>query len=196
MPGIREKYITTPDEKNQTYFSQASSVQRRIIKYIRANSAASGTIFHAECRNPEGEDVTRVCAIILVISVLNILPAIGREAEKCASPHTGPVAVFIDPTDEEIAAMKKEYGEEDFDTVADDAMYYSWQATEFLNGLNIPTCSTKDESHLFVTKDGREYRMDRACDGWCLILWNGKEEPVYADMAEIFTYEPYLKRKQ
>lgn len=55
----------------------------------------------------------------------------AQESKKCQSVHEEPIAIFIEPTDEEIGVMKKEDGEA-FYTSADDALHYQWQAVESL----------------------------------------------------------------
>jgi hypothetical protein len=116
----------------------------------------------------------------------------AQEVKKCATVHEGPVAIFIEPTDEEREALKKERGEEDFDTIADDIMWYDWRATEFLSKRDIPFCFTTEEHHEFITVDDKRYSVDKECRYWCLLLWNGKDEPVYTDSIDIDMYEDYL----
>jgi hypothetical protein len=122
-------------------------------------------------------------------------PAVSKDTKnkKCSSIFEKPIAVFIEPTDQKIEAMKKENGE-DFYTIADDALYYESQATEFLEKMGFPYCFTERESHEFKIDNNKKFSVNEKCDGWCLILWNGKDKPESANTVDLFMYESYLKR--
>jgi hypothetical protein len=139
--------------------------------------------------------IIRIFVIILITGTAYIQIAAAQGSGECPSIHEKPIAIFIDPTDEEIKRMKIENSEEDFFTISDDNLYYQWQAVEFLKKRNIPYCFTKNESHTFITTTkNRKYVMNKECGYWCLILWNGKIEPVWVNTADIFIYDPYLKK--
>jgi hypothetical protein len=124
--------------------------------------------------------IIRIFVIILITGTAYIQIAAAQGSGECPSMHEKPIAIFIDPTDEEIKRMKIENSEEDF---------------EFLKKRNIPYCFTKNESHTFITTTkNRKYVMNKECGYWCLILWNGKIEPVWVNTADIFIYDPYLKK--
>jgi hypothetical protein len=144
-------------------------------------------------KGDEGVRLIRLLIVIFVAALLHIQIAPAQEPEKCATLHEGPIAIFIDPTDEEIEAMKKDNSEEDFFAIADDNIYFNSQAMEFLKQRNIPYCFTTDESHKFITSDNKRYSMNKECSYWCLILWNGKSEPVSASAIDMFMYESYFK---
>ncbi len=93
--------------------------------------------------------------------------------------------------------MKKKNSEEDFYTITDDNLYYQWQAVEFFKKRNIPYCFTKNENHSFIAiANNNKYVINKECGYWCLILWNGKTEPVWVNTADIFMYDSYfIKRK-
>jgi hypothetical protein len=117
------------------------------------------------------------------------------EPGACATLHEKPIAIFIDPTDEELEAMRQENSEseEDFYTITDDVMYYNAQAMNFLKQRDIPYCFTTDEAHEFVTPDKKTFSMNKECSYWCLIVWNGKDEPLSVLAIDLFMYESYFK---
>lgn len=140
----------------------------------------------------------KIC-LLLVTSLVLMHPSLSRAAsdegktKKCAAIHQTPVAVFIQPSDSKIESMKKESGE-DFDTIADDAMYYQWQATEFLEKMKFPYCFTENENHVFKAGQNKEYSVNEKCEGWCLVLWNGKDKPISSYAIDISMQEEYLRR--
>ncbi len=135
----------------------------------------------------------RVFPIILIAALFYAQIASAEESKECASLHEEPVAVFIYPTDVEIEKMQKENSEDDYNTIVDDNLYYKWHAVEYLKERNFPYCVTENEEHTFMTKNKKKYVMNKECRYWCLILWNGNEEPIWADTAGVFAYESYLK---
>jgi hypothetical protein len=118
------------------------------------------------------------------------------EPGACATLHEKPIAIFIDPTDEELEAMKKANSEEDFFTITDDNLYYNAQAIEFLKQRDIPYCFTTEEGHEFVTPDNKTYSVNKECSHWCLIIWNGKAEPLSVIAIDLFMYESYFKGEE
>ncbi len=140
----------------------------------------------------------KITCLLLLFTIVLITPAISRatsgdaEPEKCGSVHQTPVAVFIGPSDKKIESMKKK-DEMGFYTIADDAMFYQAQAIEFLEKIKFPYCFTENEEHEFRTQDNKQYAVKEKCEGWCLILWNGKDNPVSTYTVDISIHEPYLK---
>jgi hypothetical protein len=138
----------------------------------------------------------KITITAFLISMLILLASFevgSQESKVCPSIHTGPIAIFIDPTDEELDKMKKDNGEEDFYTIADDNVYFNSQASDYLKEKNVASCHTENEKHAFITKDNKRYELDKACSYWCLIIWNGRDKPIYASPVDIFMYESYLK---
>ena len=132
---------------------------------------------------------------IVFLIVLACCPPQARAKDDtvCPAVHETAIAIFIEPTDEEIALMKKENGE-DFYTIADDALYYQSQAAELLQKIKFPFCSTTNESHEFIAKDNnKKYSVSKKCRGWCLILWNGHGEPIWTNAVDLFMHESYLQ---
>jgi len=136
----------------------------------------------------------RAFSILFILISFSVQPLGAEENRECPSHHEGPIAIFIDPTDEEIELMKRENGEDDFYTIADDSLYYKWEAVEFLKKRNVPYCFTRNEGHEFTGKGNiRKYSIKRKCADWCLILWNGRNEPVWVSAVDIIIYDNYLK---
>ncbi len=134
--------------------------------------------------------------LIISIGLLAAASSQGNEngkSSKCPAVHEKPVAVFIEPSENKIELMKKEDGD-GFYTIADDAMYYQSQAIEYLGKMRFPYCFTENEKHEFIIEKKKRYVVSEKCEGWCLILWNGKDEPVRTYTVDIAMQEEYLKR--
>lgn len=121
------------------------------------------------------------------------LTSYAQDSTVCPLVHEQAVVVFIDPTEEEIEKMKKEVGEDDFYAIADDILYYRYNAQEYLKELGFPFCFTKEEKHKFIMADNKKLSFEKKCNDWSLVLWNGKEEPICASAVDILLHEQYLK---
>jgi len=90
-------------------------------------------------------------------------------------------AIFINPTSVQIDQMEKEYGEEDFYTIADDNQYYHHLANALLDSLGVETISIGEDKHLrLIGKNNSEWTLDIRQDGapgWNLIFFNTNKEP-------------------
>ena len=110
----------------------------------------------------------KITHLLLLLTIVLISPAMSHAAsqdaaaKKCESIHQTPIAVFVEPTDKEIEALKKE-DEEGFYIIANDAMYYQYQATEFLDKMKFPYCFTENEKHVFKAADNKEYIVNKKC---------------------------------
>jgi hypothetical protein len=72
--------------------------------------------------------------------------------------------------------MKKEYGEDDFYTVADDIMWYNGQMLEVIDSLKINYIHTDKRLIRIITpKDRIEINNDTSETKWRYIYFNGKE---------------------
>jgi hypothetical protein len=139
--------------------------------------------------------LSRPLIIIALAASLFTQAAYAQEGKKCPAVHHGPIGIFVEPTHEEREAMRKEHSAEELSTIFDDSMWYDYQASLFLEKRGIPVCSTTEERHEFVTADGKKYSIDEECRYWCLVLWNGRDEPVSIYSIDIDMYEDYLKGK-
>lgn len=89
-------------------------------------------------------------------------------------------AVLIYPTDAQVEAMQKEYGEEDFSTVADDAMFYQSMATEKLDSAGIKLVIITKKRYVKFQGASGEWTMDVRKKGfpeWNLILFSKDKAP-------------------
>ena len=63
-------------------------------------------------------------------------------------------AVFIEPDHIKIEKMKKQAGEENFYTVADDYLFYLYKAHQFLDSAKLISIAAKDRKYItFVLND-------------------------------------------
>ena len=89
---------------------------------------------------------------------------------------TEKTVVGISPDSIQIAKMKKEYGEDDFYTVADDVMWYNGQMLEVIDSLKIQFVHTDKRLVRIITpKDRIEINNDTSQVKWRYIYFNGKE---------------------
>ncbi len=131
--------------------------------------------------------------LVFIVTVFVILPfpAFAQDSTNCSGSYKDRVAIFIDPTDREIEEMKKSYGD-DFYTIADDRIYYRWQAAEFFRKNSFPYCFTEIKEHTFKMVDGKEKVVDSGCKDWCMILWNRDTDPIVTDAIDLFFHYEYL----
>jgi hypothetical protein len=105
--------------------------------------------------------------------------------------------VLIGPDSLQIVKMKKEMGEEDFYIVADDNIYYDYEASEFLNQKKFKLVYPKTRYIKFVSK-GKEYYFDsksKAAAGWTAVLFSpSKPTPRIINTADIEgEFKDYMK---
>jgi hypothetical protein len=88
-------------------------------------------------------------------------------------------ALLISPTEDQIAAMIKEYGEEDFSTIADDNAWYHSSARMLLDSIGVRIISPATRYVRFVGSEG-SVMLDLRRKGalpWNLIFFNTKKRP-------------------
>ena len=84
--------------------------------------------------------------------------------------------VGISPDSIQIVEMKKEYGEDDFYTAADDVMWYNGQMLEVIDSLGIKFIHTfKRKVRIITPNDQLEIDNDTSKVKWRYIYFNGKE---------------------
>jgi hypothetical protein len=89
---------------------------------------------------------------------------------------TEKTVIGISPDSIQIKEMKKEYGEDDFYTVADDVMWYNGQMLEVIESLKIEYVHTdKRLVRIKTPKDQIEIDNDTSRVKWRYIYFNGKE---------------------
>lgn len=96
-------------------------------------------------------------------------------------------AIFISPSDVQIERMKREYGEEDFYTVADDNSYYDYQASELLEKYDVKI-SHLEAGTLELIGEYMGWKIDtgkEGAPGWTLIFFNIKKRPKIVSSIDI-----------
>jgi hypothetical protein len=87
--------------------------------------------------------------------------------------------ILVDPTDEQITQMEKEYGEEDLATVADDASFYEAEAIQKLDSFKVKTTEAT-KRFLKFSGNSKTWLLDIRKEGapeWNLILFNKNKTP-------------------
>jgi hypothetical protein len=106
-------------------------------------------------------------------------------------------AVFYWPDSVQMAKWKKEVGEEDFSTVADDWSYYMMTSREYLEKVAIPIENVSGKKAIkFVKTDqsGTVISLDTFKNYWGLFLFSPDKEPVLADIVSIEeAYKKYFE---
>lgn len=88
-------------------------------------------------------------------------------------------ALIVYPTDQQIEDMKKEYGEDDFYTLADDAMFYQSSASENLDSVGIQSLAMK-KRYIRFKGANRSWDLDirkKGAPEWNIILFKRDKAP-------------------
>ncbi|HEX9509384.1 MAG TPA: hypothetical protein VF939_02800 [Puia sp.] len=96
---------------------------------------------------------------------------------------TTPCAVLIDPTKEKLRSLKKENGEDNFYTIADDNQFYIGTAISYLDSIHCKMINRQSKGTLkFKTAAGKLVKMTLGKYDWAILLFNGKDDPIEADI--------------
>lgn len=92
-------------------------------------------------------------------------------------------ALLVYPTEEQIEEMKKEYGEDDFYAIADDANFYQGTAIGLLDSLKVKTVTATKPFVRFngVRSTWTLNLKKKGLPKWNLIFFKTKEEPAIKD---------------
>jgi hypothetical protein len=86
--------------------------------------------------------------------------------------------VFVSPGDQTMAALKKKNGE-DFYTIADDAGYYFYEASVYLDSLKVSYKNADDTKVFAYKKDNKTVAIPRFKSPWYALFYkDGKYETV------------------
>jgi hypothetical protein len=104
-------------------------------------------------------------------------------------------AIIINPTEEQIAALIKENGEEDFYTIADDASFYQANAISELDSFAVTTI-VADKRYIKLVGDDQSWLVDIRLKGapeWNIIFFDRRKEPkvisaIDVTPEELFSY--------
>ena len=106
-------------------------------------------------------------------------------------------AVFIEPDTLQIEKRKKQVGEEDFYTGADDYLFYMNTAHEFLDSVKLTTLNTKDKKFIkFITSDKTQQviRLDKLDELWSIYFFEPTKKAKQVDMTIIDEeYKSYFR---
>lgn len=106
-------------------------------------------------------------------------------------------AVIYEPTDIRINKLKKEGGEEDFYTAADDYLFYLNQSNKYLESKKIKIVMTKSNKVLkfiSIDKSVTIIKLDLESEIWGIYLFDPKQKPKKIDMMDITEeYKEYTK---
>jgi hypothetical protein len=106
-------------------------------------------------------------------------------------------AVFTEPDSLQIEKMKKEMGSDNFYTGADDFMYYSSLAREFLDSMKLPVIDCKNKNYIkFIDQNGLSEITDlhKDTNGWNLYFFDPARKPQKANLTGIRkSYLEYFK---
>ncbi|WP_456462718.1 hypothetical protein [Reichenbachiella sp.] len=108
-------------------------------------------------------------------------------SNKVASTIEESCAIFINPTSDQILMLKKEYGENDFYTIADDTNWYTFKASEKLEKLNIKILNLESGILKFVGQS-ETWTLDLLQPGapeWNFILFNIKKTPLISSTVDV-----------
>lgn len=87
--------------------------------------------------------------------------------------------LIVNPTEEQIEEMKKEYGEEDFYTVADDANFYQANAISLMDSLGVKSVNAEKPFALLIGESSpwTINLRKKGAAAWMIILFNKNKTP-------------------
>ena len=93
--------------------------------------------------------------------------------------------------------MKKDFGEEDFYTIADDNIYFESEADEFLEQKKVKVVYPNTRYLKFISATSKEFCIDtksKSKPGWFTILFDpNRESPILVHPIDIVEdYERYF----
>lgn len=116
------------------------------------------------------------CLIVLIAVIIFVSCKTDKETEFFEIKLTEKSVVGISPDSIQIMEMKKEYGERDFYTIADDMMWYNGQMLEVIDSLKINYIHTnKRLIRIIALKGCVEINNDTSETKWKYIYFNGQE---------------------
>ena len=130
---------------------------------------------------------------IIIVLILFVSCKTDKKNEFFEIELTEKTVVGISPDSIQIVEMKKEYGEDDFYTVADDIMWYNGNMLEVIDSLKIKYIHTDKRLIRIITpKDRIEINNDTSQIKWRYIYFNGKET-LEKDVFEIIDLNKFYE---
>lgn len=119
-----------------------------------------------------------------------------KKSIEDANIITSSCAIFVRPDSIKIAKLRKENSEDDYNTIVDDNEYYMGISSAFLDSTKTKIIHRNASGILnFKTLTDKTYNLNLNSTYWGIILFNGKEKPVEADMTFINEdYESYMEK--
>lgn len=106
-------------------------------------------------------------------------------------------AIYYNPDSIQMAKWKKDVGEKDFETVADDWSFYINSANEFLKTTTLPVEDASGKKVLKFIKADRTVtliRLDTLSNFWGYYLFSTGKAPQFADITMMEdSYKKYFK---
>lgn len=106
-------------------------------------------------------------------------------------------AVYYIPDSARMEKWKKQVGEKDFETVADDWSFYMNEATGYIKTTRLPLHDASGKKVLKFIKTGGAVTMvglDTLSNFWGFYLFNPGKEPQFADIVTMDrSYKDYFK---
>jgi hypothetical protein len=109
---------------------------------------------------------------------------------------TKPGAVSVRPNALQINTQKKKYPEGDFGVILDAHMLYMYECEHYLDSVQTYRVDREASGQMkFKTAGGKLYTLKLDTLFYDIILFNGKDKPVYADMMNMpKSYSDYMKK--
>lgn len=140
----------------------------------------------------------KVLTYITLLLMLSACAHTPNKTHKLTKEHciTQPVALIVTPSKSLIAKYQKENSEEDYNTIVDDDVYYLSQSEQYLDSVKANKIRVKSVGVIrFKTSAGKTYTMRLDTIFFGVILFNGKDKPISADIVEIQPdYYRYMKK--
>ncbi len=133
--------------------------------------------------------------LLLIVSCTGYSDISPEYRIDTSKPISSKIVIFVSPTSKEIDKIKKEAKNlEDFYTAADDLMYYTYEAEEYLDKLNVPHKDTHDKKKFIVNNKVTEVDYSKSDETWFILIHNGKDKPTKTYAIEIDEHEAPLKQ--
>jgi hypothetical protein len=98
-----------------------------------------------------------------------------------------PAAVLYEADSTKMEREKKKIGEGDFNTTADDYVYYLGESQAFLDSVKLPVLTTRDKKYIkFVGIDRTSeiIRLDTVPELWCIYFFHPSKHYLKTDFTE------------
>jgi len=144
------------------------------------------------------------CLVPLLIMVFAACKSPVKPAVQLTKPKPAfvdsnlfsqPIAVVVIPNIRLIKKIRKQNSEEDYNTIVDDNSYYLSLCNQYLDSVRVHKVVRESKGRVkFKTNGGKIYTIKLDAMFFGVLLFNGTNMPVSADMTDIATeYERYMQ---